>query len=444
MPDAESSTTGDSQELAVQAEDASEADESEADAELESEARTVGDVISDSDESDDATSEMAEPALPTFDPASTQIAMEPMIDGLTRPVYVTSANDGSGRLFIVEQPGVIRIYSEGALLPDPFLDIETQVGDQGNEQGLLGLAFAPNFAETGHAFVNYTGLDGTTNVSRFTLMEGNPDQLDPSSEFTVLTIPQPAQNHNGGMVTFGPDGYLYVGTGDGGAANDRFGNGQNPAALLGKMLRIDVTTDPSQPYLIPEDNPWIAADWTVNGEAADVLDEIWAIGLRNPWRYSFDRATGDLWIADVGQNKLEEVNFVAASTLDSEAQGGTIQAMNFGWPIMEANECFSVTGGCDSDGLVMPVAEYDHSGHCSVTGGYVYRGEQFPALQGVYLYADYCSGVVWAMVPDGNGGWTNSEVLQSGLTISSFGEDEQGELYITSFDGMVHQVTVEN
>lgn len=397
--------------------------------------KTVGDIA----EIPVSKSPLSEP--PAFNPETTEIGLQPVVDGLNQPVYVTSANDGSDRLFVVEQPGFIQIFANGGLLPTPFLDIEARVGSSGFEQGLLGLAFAPNFGETGHAYVNYTNLDGTTIVSRFSLLTDDANQLDPNSEFVVLTLPQPAQNHNGGMVLFGPDGYLYIGTGDGGAANDRFENGQNPSALLGKMLRIDVTSDPSQPYLIPTDNPWIDNDWMIDGDSVDVLDEIWAVGLRNPWRYSFDRATGDLWIADVGQNQYEEVNFVAASTLASGPENGSIQAMNFGWPIMEASECFAAIGGCESSGLVLPVAAYDHSGHCSVTGGYVYRGQQFPILQGVYLYADFCSGVVWAIMPDGSGGWSNSEVLQSGLSISSFGEDEQGELYITALGGTVHQVT---
>lgn len=238
----------------------------------------------------------------------------------------------------------------------------------------------------------------------------------------MLKLQQPAANHNGGMLLFGPDGYLWIGTGDGGAANDRFGNGQNPVTLLGKMLRLDVTTDRSVPYRVPADNPWVDAD--SNGR--DVRNEVWALGLRNPWRYSFDRATGDLWIADVGQNLYEEVNYVPA---------GSAGGLNFGWPIMEGTHCFPETADCQRVGLEIPVAEYAHgAGDCSVTGGYMYRGSQFPALVGVYLYGDYCSGRIWGLARDGDG-WRNALLLENRLNISSFGEDEAGELYVVDLRG---------
>jgi glucose/arabinose dehydrogenase len=230
------------------------------------------------------------------------------------------------------------------------------------------------------------------------------------------------------MLLFGPDDYLWIGMGDGGGANDTFGNGQNPATLLGKMLRIDVTSDPSVPYVIPADNPWVEADW--NG--VDVRDEVWAVGLRNPWRYSFDRHTGDLWIADVGQNVYEEVNYNVEGT-----QGG----LNYGWPIMEGLHCFA-GDDCDQSGLQLPVAEYDHSKGCSITGGYVYRGGQYPLLQGVYIFGDYCTGIVWATIPNPDGSWNTTEMLQAGIQISSFGEDESGELYVTDLSsGAIYQVT---
>ncbi|MEZ4672766.1 MAG: PQQ-dependent sugar dehydrogenase [Caldilineaceae bacterium] len=230
------------------------------------------------------------------------------------------------------------------------------------------------------------------------------------------------------MVPFGPDGYLYIGLGDGGSG-DRYGNGQNPDSLLGKMLRIDVITTPAAGYTIPADNPWLTADW----QGQEVRDEIWAVGLRNPWRYSFDRLTGDLWIGDVGQNQYEEIDFTPA-----EQNGG----LNYGWPIMEGTHCYS-SNDCDPTGLVMPVAEYSHSGHCSVTGGYVYRGVDFPMLTGVYLYGDYCSGTIWGSWPSG-GVWQNAELLESGVRISSFGEDEAGELYITDMSaGQLLRLVVE-
>lgn len=369
------------------------------------------------------------PPAPTFNPDQVSLALAPVAEGLSGPLFVTHAGDGSGRLFVVEKPGTIHIISEGQVVQPAFLDLTDRVGSSGSEQGLLGLAFDPTYTETGYFWVNYTDLNGDTVIARFQTPAETPDQADPASEFVVLQLAQPARNHNGGMLVFGPDGYLWVGTGDGGAANDRFGNGQNPSTLLGKMLRLDVTSDPNTPYTIPADNPWVEADW--NG--ADVADEIWAVGLRNPWRYSFDRATGDLWIADVGQNQYEEINFTPA-----DSPGG----LNYGWPIMEGAHCFQ-NANCSSEGLVMPVAEYDHSSGCSVTGGYVYRGSQFPTLQGVYLFADYCSGAMWATVPDADG-WATYPVMQSGLQVSSFGEDEAGEVYLTDLSGGgVYQVVVE-
>lgn len=363
----------------------------------------------------------AAPPPATFDPAQVQLALQPVAEGLDAPLFVTHAGDGSGRLFIVGKRGVIWILQEGQVLETPFLDITDRVGSQASEQGLLGLAFAPDYESSGYLFVNYTNTSGDTVVARFQVTSDDPNRADPASEFAVLGLDQPAANHNGGMLLFGPDGMLWIGTGDGGAANDRFGNGQNPATLLGKMLRLDVTSDPGQPYLIPPDNPWVDADW--NG--ADVRDEVWAVGLRNPWRYSFDRATGDLWTADVGQNQYEEINLTPA---------GSAGGLNYGWPLMEGMHCFR-SAECDSSGLVLPVAEYTHAGHCSVTGGYVYRGQAFPALNGVYLYGDYCSGVVWALTPSGDGGWQSVEALRTSVQLSSFGEDEAGELYVTDLSG---------
>lgn len=381
-----------------------------------------------------------EPPVPTtapslsFDPDVTQVAVRPVISGLDDPIFVTHAGDGSQRLFIVEKPGTIRILADGELLTLPFLDISDRVRSSGSEQGLLGLAFPPDFGDRGAFFVNYTGRDGRTVVSRFQVST-DPNLADAASEFTILEIAQPAANHNGGMLAFGPDGQLWIGTGDGGSANDRFGNGQNPDTLLGKMLRLDVRSDPAQPYVVPADNPWISDDW--NGQ--DVRDEVWAVGLRNPWRYSFDRLTGDLWLADVGQNTYEEVNYVPA-----EQKGYPDGGLNFGWPIMEGTHCFPDSAGCDPAGLVMPVADYTHAeGGCSITGGYVYRGTQYPALDGVYLFGDYCSGFIWALHANEDGAWRRDRVLQSGLAISSFGEDEAGELYVTDLSGGLYRLVVE-
>jgi len=366
------------------------------------------------------------PTPPTVvDPAGLTLNLTPVAEGLSRPLFVTHAGDGSDRLFIVEKTGAIRILQGGALLPTPLLDLSSQVSS-GSEQGLLGLAFPPNFAASGHFFVNYTDRQGATQIARFQISAADPNRADPASEFSVLTLAQPAGNHNGGMLAFGPDGMLYIGTGDGGGRNDAYDNGQNPATLLGKMLRLDVTSAPDQPYRVPADNPWIEVDW--NGQ--DVRDEIWAVGLRNPWRYSFDRTTGDLWVADVGQNQWEEINVTTA---------GTPGGLNYGWPIMEASHCFQ-NDDCATDGLVLPVQEYAHEGHCSVTGGYVYRGAAQPQRQGVYFYGDYCSGVIWALAPDGRGGWVNAELARPAITISSFGEDEAGELYVTDLGGAVYRL----
>lgn len=395
-----------------------------------------------------ASSEQNQEAeLTQFNAESVSLQLELVTDGLTSPVFATHAGDGSGRIFIVEQPGMVRIIEDGQLLSTPFLDIQERVRDQSNEQGLLGLAFAPNYAASGTFYLNYTNADGATTVSRFQRTAADANQADPASESIVLTIAQPAGNHNGGMITFGPeDGYLYIGTGDGGAANDRYGNGQNPSSLLGKMLRIDVTSDTSVPYTIPADNPWVNGDWqNSDGTSIDVLDEIWAVGLRNPWRFSFDRATNDLWIGDVGQNKYEEIHFTSydAQVVNITQTADTIQPLNYGWPIMEGLHCFSPSSDCNMNGLVQPVAEYGHSGHCSVTGGYVYRGERFAQLNGVYFYGDFCSGVIWAMWPHGDGTWGQAEMMKSETNLSSFGEDEAGELYLADRSGSLYLLTVQ-
>ncbi len=374
------------------------------------------------------------PATPPASPAAAQaapdltalkLALAPVAQGLSNPLFVTHAGDGSGRLFVVEKTGAIRIIAGGSLVEKPFLDIADQLTSSGSEQGLLGLAFPPDYASRKFFFVNYTNRNGDTVIARYNVT-GDPNVADPGSESVVLTFDQPARNHNGGDLVFGPDGYLWIGTGDGGGAGDQFGNGQNPDTVLGKMLRIDVTSDPAKPYVVPPDNPGPAGGWKVK-------PEIWAIGLRNPWRYSFDRATGDLWIADVGQNLVEEVNVVRAGS-----KGG----LNFGWPIMEGPNCFK-DAGCKKDGLVMPVASYEHGADgCSITGGYVYRGKQYPALAGVYLYGDYCSGRIWGL--DAANPGQPRLLFEVGAGLSSFGEDEAGEMYVTDLSkGTVRQVTLQ-
>lgn len=328
--------------------------------------------------------------------------------GLTRPVDLQSAYDGSGRLFIIEKYGVIRLFKDGLLLQEPFLNIDDRVNDRGNEMGLLGFAFHPNFEQNGYFYVNYTGEGGHTFISRF---QASGDTADPNSETILLTVNQPYPNHNGGAVTFGPDGYLYLGLGDGGAGGDPLKNGQNIESLLGKILRIDV--DQGDPYAVPADNPF--------------GNEVWAYGLRNPWRISFDQVTGDLWIGDVGQNVWEEIDYLPAGS-----PGGA----NFGWSIMEASYGYD---GEAQPGLLLPAAEYSHDFGCSVTGGYVYRGAM-PEWNGVYLYGDYCSGIIWGLI-NVNGQWQSQVLFEAGTTITSFGQDESGEVYLLSDTGNVFVLT---
>jgi glucose/arabinose dehydrogenase len=347
------------------------------------------------------------------------VALDPIVEGgLTRPTYLTHAGDD--RSFVVEQPGRIRIIEKGQLLDQAFLDVTDKVLSRGNEQGLLSVAFHPAYKTNGQFFIYYTRRpDGAIVIERYTVSNNDPNLADALSARTMLVIPHAqAANHNGGQLQFGPDGYLYIGTGDGGGAGDQhgpIGNAQDPQALLGKMLRIDVTNQDT--YAVPPSNP--------SG------NEIWASGVRNPWRFSFDRVTHDLYIADVGQNTYEEVDLQPASSKGGE---------NYGWRIMEGSHCFNPGQGCDQTGLVLPVAEYSHDeGGCSITGGYVYRGSKYPALQGMYFFGDYCSGIMWSLQRDGDQ-WQMTKRLESGLNISSFGEDVNGELYVIDHGGAVYQL----
>lgn len=325
-------------------------------------------------------------------------------------VDIRHAGDGSGRLFLVEQTGRVRVISDGMQLQAPFLDIRDRVSE-GGERGLLSLAFAPDYASTGHFYTWYTDLAGATVLSRFKV-SANPNLVNPASQEILLTVSQPFGNHNGGRILFGPDGYLYVGLGDGGGAGDPGGNGQWMQTLLGKVLRIDV--DPSQgTYAIPADNPFVGD--------ANARDEIWAAGLRNPWKMSFDRMTGDLYIADVGQDAWEEVNFQPAASI-----GG----VNYGWATMEGSSCFE-SQNCSQTGLTLPVAEYSHSVGCSITGGEVYRGSAYPDLDGLYLYGDFCSGRIWGLNRNGND-WQMQELADTSFNITSFGEDEAGNVYLAA------------
>jgi glucose/arabinose dehydrogenase len=347
------------------------------------------------------------------------VALQPAWTGLRQPTDVVAAGDGSNRVFVTEKAGRIRVIDGSGVQPTPFLDITSLVGSGGSEQGLLGLAFDPHYVENGRLFVNYTDVHGDSVVARYEVSD-DPNAADPGSATQILSVQQPAANHNGGNLMFGPDGYLYIGFGDGGGGGDTYGNSQRGDVLLAKLLRLDV--DGGDPYAIPPDNPFV--------NTPGMRPEIWAWGLRNPWRYSFDRGTGDLYIGDVGQNVYEEINFQPAG------QGG----QNYGWNIMEGLHCFRGQN-CQQSGFTPPIAEYDHGQGCSVTGGFVYRGTQQPALDGVYLYADYCSGRYWATWRAEDGAWHTQVVANTQTHPSSFGEDESGELFVTDLDsGTIYHV----
>jgi glucose/arabinose dehydrogenase len=334
------------------------------------------------------------------------------LSGFTGPVHIANAGDGSGRLFVVEQRGRIRLIKDDVLQAAPFLDITSRVTGAGGEQGLLSVAFPPDYASSGHFYVYYNNTAGNIVVARYGLTS-NPDAADPASEQVILPIAHPTYgNHNGGQMAFGADGYLYIATGDGGGGGDPSNNAQNHNSLLGKILRIDVESG-VDPYAVPPSNPYVG----VSGYRG----EIWALGLRNPWRFSFDRLTHDLYIADVGQGTYEEVDFQPAASPGGE---------NYGWRIMEANACYNPSS-CSSAGLTLPVTYYAHSLGCSVTGGMVYRGALFPGLQGYYFYGDYCSGRIWSLIQSG-GTWQSELVLDTTFNISTFGEDEQGEVFFAN------------
>jgi glucose/arabinose dehydrogenase len=372
-----------------------------------------------------STPALATPSGPSPDKGSFKFTR--VASGLQSPVYLTGAGDGSGRLFIVEQIGRIRILRNGALLPAPFLDIRSLVVS-GGERGLLSLAFHPQFKTNGAFVVDYTRASktpsevGDTVIERFTVTPG-ADVANPATGQSLLVIHQPQANHNGGLVKFGPDGFLYIGMGDGGSSGDSGaghapqGNGQSLTTLLGKLLRIDVGA--SGPYTIPPGNPNLGAG---------TKREIWAYGLRNPWRFSFDRATRDLYIGDVGQDAWEEIDFQPATFA-----GGA----NYGWPLWEATHRYRF--GPAPAGDTKPVAEYSHAGgQCSVTGGHVYRGARIPALAGFYFFGDYCAGRIWALIKFG-GRWHMTLVRETSYQISSFGEDDSGELYLVDLGGAVYR-----
>lgn len=356
--------------------------------------------------------------------AQLEIELTVFASGFVSPVDISHAGDD--RLFITEKDGTIRIIEgNGNVLPQPFLNIDAKVNSQASERGLLGLAFHPDYQQNGYFYVNYSNNGGNTVIARYQVSAANPNQADPNSELILLTINQPFSNHNAGDLNFGPDGYLYIATGDGGSGGDPQNNSQTRVQLLGKMLRLDV--DNGDPYAIPADNPFVNDDST--------LDEIWAIGLRNPWRFSFDRLTGDIWIADVGQDDWEEIHFQPASSTGGE---------NYGWRCYEGFDTYNTNNCGPASDYVQPVQVYPSDGvqGCSVTGGYVYRGENYPGMYGYYFYADYCTGRFWGLRPDGQGGWSNVELLNlSNQEFSSFGEDAAGELYVAGLgSGNIFQV----
>jgi glucose/arabinose dehydrogenase len=359
-------------------------------------------------------------AMPVPGPIAAGVTLTRIAAGLSKPVFLTFApGDATRRLFVVEKTGRVRILRGGRFDRDaaPFLDVASRVSS-GSEQGLLGLAFHPDYARNGRLFVNLTDRNGDTRILAFTVARDDPDRVDPASERELLFVDQPYSNHNGGHLAFGPDGLLYVGLGDGGSAGDPQRNGQNPQALLAKLLALDV------------DAP------------APVTPVIVALGLRNPWRYAFDRATGDLWIADVGQNAFEEVDVFPATALRAAARGER-PPLNFGWNVVEGlGHCYA-TRDCDQRGLTSPVVEYDHGDGCSITGGYVYRGRALPDLVGLYFFADYCTALVRSVrvgAPAEVWDWRAALDPEQRLAdLSSFGEDADGELYLVSLDGDVYR-----
>ena len=348
------------------------------------------------------------------------LGLDTIASGFSSPIFLTAPPGDTARLFVVEQGGAIRIIKNGSLLGTPFLDLHDSLST-GGEQGLLGLAFDPDYDQNGRFFVSYTRQNGDSRLARYTV-SGDPDVADPASGVTILGVPQPYSNHNGGGIAFGLDNFLYFGLGDGGSGGDPDGHGQRRDELLGSMLRLDVS---GATYTIPGTNPY-------HGSTA-FRQELWNYGLRNPWRWSFDRLTGDLYIADVGQGDFEEVNVQPAASPGGE---------NYGWSTMEGTHCYPDAAPCNQAGLTLPVLDYGHGQGCSVTGGYVYRGTAIPSLQGTYFYADYCSG--WVRSFRWSGGQATARLdrpeLEPGGNITSFGEDARGELYILTQGGGVHRI----
>jgi glucose/arabinose dehydrogenase len=359
-------------------------------------------------------------------PGDAHIRLALRASGLSQPDFLTSAHDGTSRLFIVEKTGRIKIMKDGRIRSTPFLNIASQVST-GAEQGLLGLAFHPNFETNRKLYVNFTNRHGNTVIREYKVYKSNRNLVNPSTARQVLWIDQPYDNHNGGMLAFGPDGDLYIGMGDGGSGGDPGNRAQNKGSLLGKMLRIGVNhSDPGLAYHIPASNPYVG----VTGR-----NEIWQLGLRNPWRFSFDRSTHDLWIGDVGQASWEEADRA------TETGSGPGRGINWGWNVLEGTHCYPPGSSCSTAGKTPPLLEYDHGGgRCAITGGYVYRGSEIPVLRGGYVFADYCSGEIWVAAATASAPAAKTRLLDTGLLISSFGETSAGELYVVDLGGRVYRI----
>jgi glucose/arabinose dehydrogenase len=375
-----------------------------------------------------ATTTVAATAAPAVSAptAASAIVLTPVVTGLDAPDFVTSSHDRTGRLFIVEQTGKIRVVKNGVLLPRPFLDLSNEIS-KGGEQGVLGLAFHPKFRTNGFFYVDFTRANGDTVINRYRVSRTNRDVAVRSSARRIITIGQPFANHNGGMIAFGAGGFLYVGMGDGGSGGDPGNRAQNVNSLLGKLLRINVNGSVGRRhYLIPASNPFVGRSGR---------DEIWSRGLRNPWRFSFDKLTGDLWIGDVGQGRFEEIDRARVTTARTSRGRG----VNFGWRQLEGRHCFNPATGCNRTGKMMPVVEYSHADGCAVTGGYVYRGKAVPALSGRYVFGDFCSGKIWAVPARARSPIKRTLLMDTNLSISSFGEDGTGELYVVDRGGAIYK-----
>ena len=369
------------------------------------------------------------PVSPAFNPNNITISLRTIASGFSSPLLVTNAGDGSNRLFVIEQGGRIKIIKNGSVLATPFLDIHKGISS-GGERGLLGLAFHPNFKSNHKLYVNFTNSSGDTAINEYRVT-ANANRVSTTTARRILTIDQPYANHNGGNLAFGPDGYLYIGMGDGGSAGDPGNRAQNVNSLLGKILRININgTSGSRQYRIPSSNPYVGRTGR---------DEIWARGLRNPWRWSFDRSTGNLWIGDVGQNRYEEID---RSTKGSRGAGWGV---NYGWHVMEGRHCYVPASGCNKTGKTLPIVEYTHTYGCSVTGGFVYRGSAYPMLRGGYFFGDFCSGRIWTISAGARSPATRTFLYRSpNITISSFGESESRELYVVDYGGRVLRVIGHN